>query len=388
MEMATAPAAGQLPSAVKPRSFYRPELDALRFFACFAVFAHHVGSMRKFLTTNRFAHPVFQAGGFGVCLFFLLSAYLITELLWKERDKSGSIHLRSFYVRRILRIWPLYFFCILLYIVLTPFYPRFPGHGGALISLVVMGGNWYFAAFGWPNYALAPMWSISVEEQFYLVVPTIAKLGGKRAVWIASILFLIASQVTLAWLGHRHATATPTIAANSFVQFAFFAGGSILALVLKNRAVDLPGIARWGLFVAGAAAWCIAAGPLKVLGVPGNLDAESAAGMCLGYALVLAGCLLIFFSFYNLDRRWIPGWAVYLGKISFGLYLFHGFALEASQNSVVTPFIERLKHKLPVADILFEAACTVLLASLSYRFLETPFLRLKDRFAVVHSRPV
>jgi len=365
-------------------SFYRPELDALRFFACFAVFFHHVGVTRNFLVNNRWVRPVQQAGGFGVCLFFLLSAYLITELLWKEKDRSGSIHLRSFYIRRILRIWPLYFAVLLLYVLLTPLFPRFHHNGAALLALIFMSGNWYFAAVGWPNFALAPMWSISVEEQFYLLVPTIAKLGGKRAIWVTSGVFLVLTQMTLFVLGRHHFSAVPAIALNSLVQFQFFAGGCILALVLRDRAMAWSGPVRFLLFFSGIGLWCIAGGPLHILGFPVE---PSVAGLCLGYALVLAGAVLLFVAVYGMPSRWVPRWAIYLGKISFGLYLFHGFTLEMAHHTAAAAYIDRLKHYVPVADILIEAGLTLLAASLSYRYLEKPFLRLKDRFAIVHSRP-
>jgi peptidoglycan/LPS O-acetylase OafA/YrhL len=365
-------------------SFYRPELDALRFFACLAVFMHHVGSTRSFMLTNRWIAPVQQACGFGVCLFFLLSAYLITELLWKEKARSGSIHLRSFYMRRILRIWPLYFGVLLLYVLLTPLFPRFAGHPGSLVALTLMAGNWYFAISGWTNYAQAPMWSISVEEQFYVLVPTIAKLGGKRAIWVTSIFFLVQSQVALLYLGIHHVKADPSIWTNSFVQFQFFAGGSILALVLRDRVPSWSIPLRFLLFALGFGLWCIVGGALHILGHPVE---PSVAGLCAGYCMVLVGAVLLFLAVYGIPSRWVPRWAIYLGKISFGLYLFHGFALEMAQHTAAAVYIDRLKHFFPFADILIEAGLTFLAASLSYRYFEKPFLRLKDRFAIVHSRP-
>src|SRR5271157_1881088 len=93
--------------------FYRPELDCLRFFAFLGVFVHH--SIPKEPSFFR-AHglPVIlsnfsYAGAFGVDLFFCLSAYLITKLLLREKDLTGHLNVKAFYVRRILRIWPLYF---------------------------------------------------------------------------------------------------------------------------------------------------------------------------------------------------------------------------------------------------------------------------------------
>lgn len=365
-------------------SFYRPELDALRFFACLAVFVHHIGLTRGFIMHNRWLRPVGQAGGFGVCLFFLLSAYLITELLWKERDRTGSIHLRSFYVRRILRIWPLYFACLLLYGVMAYFLPQYRVSSGRIMAIIFLAGNWYCAFFGWANLALDPLWSISVEEQFYILVPTIAKLGGKRAIWWASGVFLVLSQATLVFLGIHGVKAAPPIWTNSFVQFQFFAAGCVLALVLQDRGLSLRWPVRLFMFGAGLLCWTIAAGPLRVRGLPVE---PSAAGLCFGYLLVLAGSVLLFLAAYGIPARRIPRSMIYLGKISFGLYLFHGFTLEIVHHTGVSNYVDKLKHFFPFGDILIEAGFTFLAASLSYRYLEKPFLRLKDRFAIVHSRP-
>ncbi len=383
--MATKILAGE--STVLPgrtASFYRPELDALRFFACFAVFAHHVGFTRAFIINSRLLRPFQQAGGFGVCLFFLLSAYLITELLWKERDRTGSIHLRSFYIRRILRIWPLYFACLILFGVIAYFLPHYRVAPGRILAVVLLAGNWYCAFFGWANLALDPLWSISVEEQFYVLVPTIAKLGGKVAIWVTSILFLVLSQVTLLFLGIHHVKADPSVWTNSFVQFQFFAGGSILALLLRDGAFALQWPARLAVFLVASLCWWTAGGPLHLLGSPIE---PTVAGLCGGYLLVLAGAILFFLAAYGIPARWIPRWAIYLGKISFGLYLFHGFALEIVMHTGFSHITDRLKHFFPFADILIEAGLTFLAASLSYRYFEKPFLRLKDRFAIVHSRP-
>src|SRR5207244_6922150 len=106
---------------------------------------------------------------FGVDLFFLLSAYLITELLLRERDEFGKIRLRWFYLRRILRIWPLYFLGILIG-VLLPLFDRseyFPLKYAAVFVLLC--GNWLFW-LGMPiQSVMSLLWSVSFEEQFYLL---------------------------------------------------------------------------------------------------------------------------------------------------------------------------------------------------------------------------
>ncbi len=97
-------------SKEKESSYYRPELDALRFFAFLCVFSfHRMDYVPTDPVRNHWLYLIGNVGPFGVPVFFLLSAFLITELLLREREKPGRIHIRAFYVRRMLRIWPLYF---------------------------------------------------------------------------------------------------------------------------------------------------------------------------------------------------------------------------------------------------------------------------------------
>src|ERR1700690_2343892 len=118
--------------ASSPARFYRPELDALRFFAFLAVFVYHTSPSdppyysARHIPCAYLVAAASHAGAFGVDLFFLLSAYLITELLLRERDECGQVHLDSFYVRRILRIWPLYFLGILIAVLVSLVDPHEP----------------------------------------------------------------------------------------------------------------------------------------------------------------------------------------------------------------------------------------------------------------------
>ena len=158
------------------KRYYRPELDALRFFAFLAVFAfHRMDYVPTDPVRDRWVYRVGTVGAFGVPVFFLLSAFLITELLLRERTGTGAIHVRSFYLRRILRIWPLYFAVFFGLALLNHFVP---GTGTdnpwAWLAFTCFSGNWYITARGWIAGSVDPLWSISVEEQFYLLVPVLA----------------------------------------------------------------------------------------------------------------------------------------------------------------------------------------------------------------------
>lgn len=161
------------------KSSYRPELDVLRFSAFFGVYLFH--SIPKDPTFYAGHHALSRigpiavlvagSGGFGVDLFFVLSAYLITTLLLREKETLGELDVRSFWIRRILRIWPLYFFFIGLACIL-PYIDRTQHVGWAYaLSYIFLAGNWICALKGTPNSVITPLWSVSIEEQFYLIWP-------------------------------------------------------------------------------------------------------------------------------------------------------------------------------------------------------------------------
>jgi peptidoglycan/LPS O-acetylase OafA/YrhL len=157
--------------------FYRPELDTVRFFAFLEVFVIHslshdpetYGKHLPGWLANIIARMV-QSGGFGVDLFFCLSSFLITSLLIREAKRYEKIDVKGFYIRRILRIWPLYFFAIFLLLFLIPALGGSPISYRDIAAFTFLSGNW-LSAFGFGQNNASHLWSISVEEQFYLLWP-------------------------------------------------------------------------------------------------------------------------------------------------------------------------------------------------------------------------
>ena len=193
---------------------------------------------------------------FGVDVFFLLSAYLITELLRRERIASGAIHIRAFYVRRMLRIWPLYFGFLLLCYVLWPlFFPEARLTSGRLAAFLLLAGNWYTGQHGFTINPISPLWSISLEEQFYLFWPSLSKPWGGKALYILCPLLFALAWIALWFLTAYRAERSCTIWVNSLVQFQFFAAGGLLALVLKGRICRFRPLCRAALLCVGPGAW-------------------------------------------------------------------------------------------------------------------------------------
>jgi peptidoglycan/LPS O-acetylase OafA/YrhL len=376
----------------EPR-FYRPELDLLRFLAFFAVFVCH--SLPAGPTSNssgysaqfwRFLLAIKDAGNFGVCMFFLLSSFLITELLRREYAKTSTVHVRSFFVRRMLRIWPLYFAVLLLFVAVGAFVPSFWIEPGRLLAYSLLVGNWYIVFHPLITGPLRSLWSISVEEQFYAIWPTIAKWTGIRGVAVLSIVLIPVSSISVLFFASRGQYLDVTLWLNSFVQFQFFGLGALLAIYFAGRVPGRGAAKRVGLAIAGAMLWLLASGICLIKRAGADPSPQTAA---LGYALAAFGGVLLFLSILGISERFVPRSLIYLGKISYGLYVFHelGFmGAEWFRLNVERPIISGSGPLLFVFNRGLALIITIALASISYTYLERPILRFKKRFTFVDSR--
>lgn len=365
-------------SSVPSERYYRPELDLLRALAFLMVFAHHALSALK----GTLVHNVVEVCSTGVQIFFLLSAFLITELLLREREQTGTIHMRSFYLRRILRIWPLYFAFLGFTWFLAVFFHRGEFPWLALLAFTLLSGNWYVHFFGWLLSIAGPLWSISVEEQFYLIWPFVIRVGSRRAAYWVSAFFLVLTAVVALIVGQHVPVKRFSYWTNSFLEFEFFAVGALLALVLHRRDTALRPAIRLLYLVAGMAMLGVA-----FLGFHLDQEAVTRSWDLLGGFLLLGVAVALFFRGFlgaRLPRAAAP--LVTLGKVSYGLYVFHYGCLQ-----ICTKLVPRLglaptssKGILVVATV--GLALTLAMAFASYRLLEQPFLLIKRRFTVVKSR--
>ena len=386
----------------KARIFYRPELDALRFFAFLAVYlCHSIPNALVAGASNansgleiRILAAIKDAGNFGVCLFFLLSAFLITELLRREAERYNHIHAGAFYLRRILRIWPLYFGITIVYALGGRLFPSLHMEPGRVLAYFLLAGNWYIALHPWILTPLRSLWSISVEEQFYLAWPLIARIGGMRALAAASLAIVPLSLMTIYIVSAEKMYAYNTVWMNSFTQFQFFAWGALLALTLNGGIPKIDRVVRAAMGCVGIALWLLAASFAQIKRPGANVASSQ---FCFGYLLVAAGCIVLFLAVFGMSSRRLPSWAVYLGKISFGLYVFHEVAFlvvdEAQKHAVAfMPSLRMwsLQHTgwTLAANRIIALCVTVLFAMLSYRFWESPFLRLKKRVTWIQSRGI
>lgn len=358
---------------------HRIQLDGVRAFAIFAVFMEHWTPWGSAL---RGALPW---GSLGVRLFFVLSGYLITDILVRNRVRAEAtgvprlVVLRRFMARRVLRIFPALYLVAVAMAVL--------GLGASRETLpytLTYTANLYFAALGtWPA-AVAHFWSLGVEEQFYLCWPWLMLFAPRRRlalVVVAAIgLAPLARLVVIALGGNQVSVmCLPTSCLDTL------GAGALLALSQRRLAPE-----RVGAFLRGrnaAILGTLLGGVLWVTqGRPGTpshsaMVALLDCGLALAFAPLVAGAASGFRGPVGRLLAWPP--LVYVGKISYGLYLLHVIPVLLGWPLARLGFA----HAGPLSHFAAYLAVSVAAASASWFLLEKPINDLKRRFPYLDSRP-
>ena len=344
-------------------------------------------------------------GWAGVDVFFVLSGFLITGILFDSLDEPG--YFRNFYIRRTLRIFPLFYSFWLVMLVLTPIigiaWNRYN------VAMAVYLGNFFYVKSllgGHPNPGLIwcerllprggvspldaiPLWSLCVEEQFYLVWPLAVRVVRSRTKLIALCVAIFVVEPLLRGLVWRLWPAVAQHGAtyfNTLTRIDTLLVGAAIALWLRGPAVSARGVLRiaYALLIAPLP---LLAGAIFILeprntsGVPTqsiNDHITNTIGLSL-IALFAAGLLLLTIT----EGTWLfrllrAKFLVEMGRRSYGLYLLHAVPMYV----MAVHLLPRLQaHRAAWLFVPIAAAYALGVAWLSFRFIESPFLRLKDRFA-------
>jgi len=271
---------------------------------------------------------------------------------------------------------------------IAPAFGRFPV--AAWLPYSLFAGNWYICTHDWSvTYPTGPFWSISVEEQFYILIPLLAAYGSKRLMKIIAFVFIATAYLFIIYYGLHPTDGFTSEWTNSFVQFQFFAAGMLLSFYLKGRRPQWTLVSRLLILLAGVGCWLVANMVFHVQAdAPHLSNSYEAVG---GWLLVLLGTLLMFFSLLGTPGRYLPKPLIYLGRISYGMYIFHAlmlwlvFHVCKEELAGICKALHLEEWQKTVGSILV-FAFTVLVSMLSYRFFERPFLSLKRRFTFVPSR--
>lgn len=307
----------------------------------------------------------------GVTLFFVISGFLITFLLLNEQAQSRAISIPKFYMRRVLRIWPIYY--LYMFVAL-------------LVSSTWHDSNIWFYGFFMANIPfilyqgiilIVHYWSIGVEEQFYLFWPWLVKFtrGNNRRLSVVAVVVCVC-WLACKWgiyLGCGANTAYRFFAVTRFDCMMLGAIGAVLYFeqngvflrMFQNRFLGLACF----LLMLVSQTWARF--------VPAPIRPQVIAVL----ALV---CILSQFNrpIINLENKYCD----FIGKISYGIYVIHPVLI-----FIFSALYRKANLQMPRGVNIILIYClittvTIVVAWLSYRFFESPFLKLKNKFAVIHSR--
>lgn len=344
---------------------YFPLLDSIRWYAAsMVVFAH----IFQIWTWNDTTVSLFPLGQAGVVIFFVLSGFLITRLLLKEPiDKPLGHSFKEFYIRRSLRIFPIYYvFLILMYI---PNIDNMQSYGAApwlyLTNFYIFNHNSWIGAH-------SHLWTLSVEEQFYLVWPfAILFLRNRPKALLGLFISVIILSLSTRLLLSLHGFASVQITVHSLTTLHCLALGALIALGNRSQPHRLKS-AGYPLLIAGM---------VMYYGLY-YLSDVLVFDVMKQFALGLAAAGLIIKAIYSDAKHTIlhNKLTMHLGKISYGIYLYH--------NIIVAYYADIAKYLgIDAGDSLsvkvaLSLLFTLAIAELSFRLIEAPMLRFKNKLTL------
>lgn len=369
---------------------YFRNLDGLRFIAAFFVIIGHCQHILFDLPSKpRIYSPwAEKLAGFGVDFFFVLSGFLISFLLIKELSETKNINIKNFYIRRALRLWPLYFIVgIIALLTAEPVLKWMDLIHSPITFWENISNYFYLFTFSinfqtllgkmndYSSFVLGHFWSLAVEEQFYLIWAPLLLFFRKNALAFILIMIGIGYVTTMfqpaifdVWF-EKNAWASPIFFPTN--RFFHFGLGALLAwLVYHQKLMQLPPFVSWVAQIAFIIPVCsyLFGWHFKAL------DLERIIHGLISFGIILMAITPHSFFFFEIK------WMKYFGKVSFGIYIFHLFAIRLCYKLLSDFGLNPLEFSFQVVFPIFSAIVAIGIAIFSYEKIEKPFLKLKNKF--------
>ena len=355
------------------RNIHLKGVNGIRAIAAMAVVVFHIAAGLKDFGFG-FSRNI-DLGPFGVTIFFSLSGFLITYLLLVEKKRFDRINIKAFYVRRILRIWPLYYFYLLL-AVITIYIFKTDKLPDGIFYYIVLCANAPFI-FQFPLSLLNHYWSLGVEEQFYIFWPWI--VSRSKSLFRFLVIFIIIFVVIKLMLRYLDATSSyhwpyAFIHVTRFDCMAIGAVGAVLffqknVFFLKICYSIIAQLAAWGSLVVLA---------LSKFHIASVIDSDIIAVVTV---ILIVNVSTNPGSIVKLENLFFD----FLGKISYGIYVYHPLVIFFAAKLIKEVFSDSNDVIRLIFVFSFIIGATVLVAYLSYEFLEKRFLSMKPKFSPVKS---
>lgn len=374
----------QSAAAGKKEKIFFPNLDGLRFMSFFVVYLFHIWLLmfdRYSLTgnTSSIVKFLFQNGEIGVNFFFVLSGFLITYLLIQEKKLTGKIHVGNFYVRRILRIWPLFYVCILFGLVL---YPLKKFIGGDVFEVAhpwtyfVFLNNFDFMKNGAPA-IISVLWSVAIEEQFYLFWPLLLSLTPIK--YYRPLLFtIIIGSFIFRCFNYDDER---VLQFHTLAVIGDMALGGLFAyyIIFSERfKIKIESLTKSSIAILYSAALIVFLFRKNIF--PGSLMVFERIVIALICGLIILEQNFSKNSFFKMSSfKSISKWGIY----TYGLYCIHVIVITFTEIAFKKAGLNMQSPLIILLLTIVAFTGCMSAAFVSYNFFEKRFLKLKDRFAFI-----
>ena len=347
---------------------YFQNLDIVRFLsAIMIVFLHSYKGWIAWNenTFNKYIAQIINNFGIGVDIFFLMSGFLITYLLITEKNKNTTLHIKKFYFKRILRIWPLYFFLIIISPLIL-MWIKYPSPENYVSNIFFVGNYEIIASEKW-KYPFAHFWSICVEMHFYLFIPFLINYTSNKKI-VSVIILLILGSIFFKMYAYKN-LGWFSIYLNTLSRIDLLLVGSLGGILYSKNSLyylKLNFLYRVIFFIIF----------LLILSMEPvtKYDNFIEAGF-KNYLYIVIPIILILDYVFNKDHvSKKTNLLNYFGKVSYGIYMYHNFLIPI----IMIKFQSIFKIESFFIFILLMIFFTILISVISYKYFESYFLKIKS----------
>jgi peptidoglycan/LPS O-acetylase OafA/YrhL len=369
--------------AKKGKIFFE-NLDGLRFLSFLVVFLYHsfFTENTEILNSNTYdfiTHRLFANGNLGVNFFFVLSGFLITYLLIEEKLKTGKIDVFNFWMRRILRIWPLFYFALLFgfygFPILKSFFGQVPNETANIGYYISFLNNFDVIKNGLPDASiLGVLWSVAIEEQFYLLWPLILFKLPIKKYWIPFCIIIASSLIYRATSNVNLTNEFHTLSCIGDMAIGAFA-----AWLIKKSSVKtfFENVKKYQIILL-----YLFFGVIVLFRKELFFDFYFLRVIERAFIAVIIASIILEQNFSNNSFYKMKNFKSFskLGSITYGLYCLHFIGILITITLSRKFGLNGSLFNVVVLETIVSLVISILIAKLSYKFLESPFLRLKEKF--------
>lgn len=345
---------------------YYNNLDGIRAIAALMVMIFHF--FQAFDPNSYFWQTIKKVSVFGqtgVTLFFVLSGFLITRILINTKETEG--YFKNFYLRRTLRIFPLYYLFLILSYFIVPYIldAKIPDFSQQIYYYLYLQN--FASTFSWDAVGPSHFWSLAVEEHFYLFWPLVIYLFSRKNLIKIIIGIIVFALLLRIYMVNKDLD----VFKFTFTRFDSLAIGAILAILELKNYFTSENIKKFvillcGIFIPTITIWLFISGDK-------NTYIQIFKYLLISFTYFsLIGFILCLKNDHLINKFLRSRFLVYTGKISYGLYVYHPLAYALCDNYLNT--------NSQIINLLIRFTATYILAALSYHFFESAFLRLKKYF--------